>query len=233
MRDSISKKDLFYSKGLYFIDNNMKNSMFLKKLIDLKLLNFFNKENNNFNFLVEQGNFIKYSMKNEFFKNFNTNFYMFLPTTTFYESSDTYLNTENIFKKTIKIISPLNLSKLNWQIIRKFISYVDRNCFTYDNNINKIYNLKNNFLMSKFISFHYFPLDNYNNLYYKVNNKPNKQQISDKYNIKKIKLYNVKPLLLIDDFYIGGTDKYSNFSKIMIECSKTLRLNTTNFNYVI
>ncbi len=53
-----------------------------------------------------------------------------------------------------------------------------------------------------------------------------------KYNFNK-KFFKTKPILFIDDFYIGGNDLYSKFSKIMILCSKYLRLISTNFVYKI
>ena len=48
----------------------------------------------------------------------------------------------------------------------------------------------------------------------------------------KSKIFETKSKFWLDDFYIGGKDLYSRFSIVMIECSKSFRLESTNFNYI-
>ena len=46
-------------------------------------------------------------------------------------------------------------------------------------------------------------------------------------------MFKTKTILWLDDFYIGGRDLFSKFSKVMIQGSKYLRFSATNFIYKI
>ena len=48
----------------------------------------------------------------------------------------------------------------------------------------------------------------------------------------KLKVICSKTNFWLDDFYLGGKDIYSRFSSVMIECSKSFRIENTNFNYI-
>jgi len=234
----ISQKDLKESSGFFFLDNNISNSILLKKLIELKLLNFIDNENfeniDEGKFLIEQNKFLKYSLKNNFKKIYTVNSYVFLPSTIFYENSGTYLNTETLYKKVVKIIPPLGLVKSNWKILRNFISYTNQLQYFNENISNISFNVKSLSSLTKFMSFFLFPLNNFSNpFFYNSTLKKNQIKFIENYKIRSKKFFNTKPILWIEDFFIGGKDDYSILSKVMIECSKNLRLANTNFKFLI
>ena len=77
----------------------------------------------------------------------------------------------------------------------------------------------------------YFPissLSNYN-LFYKESINLSKITFNFK---TKLKFTKNKTNFWLDDFYLGGKDIYSRFSSVMIECSKSFRIENTNFNYI-
>jgi len=55
----------------------------------------------------------------------------------------------------------------------------------------------------------------------------------NKFKLKKNKIFKTKLKLWLHDFYIGGKDSYSKYSLTMINCSKSYRIEKTNFNYNI
>ena len=218
--------------GLYFIDLKL-NSIEFNQLINMKLLNLIFIENQS-KLLLELQNTPKTSILNDAHKNFNCSSIIKLPNKTFFETSNVFMNNHGQFKKTIKVVSPLNKSKENWQIIRKISSsllninflssYVKKDRVTFD--------VKNFLNFLKFSSFNFFPVSSINNnsIFYKENSNRNLTLLNNR--VKK-KNYNTKHIYWIEDFYIGGRDNYSSFSSIMIECSYSFRKEDTNFKYII
>ena len=90
----------------------------------------------------------------------------------FYENEETFINTEGLIKKTVKLIFKKQ-TKNNWQILRKFFRHF-KNKLTFLNkkdnqtiffNAKKISNFKN------FISFQYYATQNLTNLNFYLNIK--------------------------------------------------------------
>jgi len=230
---SFNEFDFTTSTGFYFIDTNLSNE-FIYKFIELKLLKYINFEQIENNFVIEQGNFLSKLINKK--NNFNSYINFNLPNTVFFENSGTYYTTEGIFKKTFKVVSPFKQSKSNWQILRKLIFYTKKINFltTFNSNNKIIFNYKVNSNFIKFINFQYFPLTNYNSTILPTNTLKNNIFFKNSdFKLLNKKIFNNKPILWIEDFYIGGKDIYSKFSKVMIECSKSLRLEKTNFKYLI
>ncbi len=225
----LKETDVIQSSAYYFISENFNNEYF-SKLLEIKLLNYINNENEYF--ILEQNN-LKPNVLNYFLqKNIHLNSYIYLPSKNFFESSGIYLNTEGFFKKTVKMLPSINQTKDDWKIIRQ-LSIFFKNNLNYKNN--KIsYTAYNLIDLIKFIGLNFFPIVNYNNPIYYLNNKiSRKYKITNKFKNLKTKILNTKTVLWIDDFYIGGKDNYSQISKVMIECSKNERILHKNFNYLI
>lgn len=227
----IRNNDFNNSTGIFFIEANC-NSNNIKKCLELKLLNFIIKPDYNNKFIIEQ-NIISYTNLNKLLKkNFGKYCFVNLPITSFFEEKGFYLNTEGVLKKSIKVIPSLKQCKNNWQIIRKLFIYLSKiefnnniinyNCYNYNDTINYI-NL--NYLTNTTYNKNLITTYNFN--YQKYNVKTNN------FNILTQKIFKTKTVLWIDDFYLGGKDLYTKFSKVMIECSKSLRLNNTNFQLII
>jgi hypothetical protein len=150
-----------------------------------------------------------------------------LPNKVFFEDRIVLQNNLGSFKKSIKILNTTSKAKTNWQIIRKLISHLNHI------NENKIihYEFNNYYNLKKYISFNYFPVISFNLSFHENSFSRNLYFPPEKH--KNIKFYNTKTKLWLDDFYIGGKDLYTKFSLVMIECSKSFRLESTNFNFII
>ncbi len=235
--DSLSVNDLNSSNGLYFL-NSSSRALNLKKIINLKLLKY-KQSSNDFlpKFCLEQNNGILDSPAGKFNSSYKTCNYINLPNSAFFESNATFLNTEGIIKKTIKLLSTNKQVKEDWQIIRKIFSCSKK--ITYLNNTrdNSIINFNNNNL-TKFRSFTNFLYVATSGITSKSNIFSSKTQ--NIYDIKftnllkfnKSKIYNTKLKIWINDFYIGGKDPYSKYSSTMIKCSRIFRKDRTTFTHI-
>lgn len=229
---SISEQDLKKSFGMYFL-NNSSFSANINKIIELKLLNYFQAENCHNQILLEQ-NSENLPNQNTFFNKIKTTYPLInLPNNIFFETSGSYLNTEGIFKKSLKIIPSLHKSKEDWYILRKFLAYSKKITYVSSEKINDriCYNSNNLYDFKNYINFNYYATKSLNSLAFYLNTKINSFSIShNKFNFTAKKIFNTKFKFWLDDFYIGGKDNYSILSSTMVECSLIFRLETTNFN---
>lgn len=235
----ISIKDLKNNFGMFFINLKQENSN-LKKIINLKILNYSN-EIGNFNlpkFCLESNNGLDPSILKKFSKNNSYKIYNYinLPNATLFESTNTFLNNEGVFKKNIKIMNSPNQTKEDWQIVRKLFAYSKKINFISKPRNNKLLTFKNS-NANKFKSFLNLLMFSNNTITnFTTNNKTscyNLNNLKFIYKNKQSKLYSTKFKLWLNDFYIGGKDFYSKNSTTMISCSKQLRIFSSNFKYII
>lgn len=234
---SITENDLKDTAGLYFI-NMQPDSHKLKKLTKIKLLNYLNNKLNWPTYSLEQNCGIKnneLTFLNKTLSNFNT---YFLPSSNFFESSGTFINTEGQFKKSIKFISSEYQTKEDWQIVRKIFSNSSKITFIANeskksNNLITI-NLNNFNNFKKFVNYIFFATSNITNNYSVITNNIKKTNLNISLNFKpkKNKIFSTKLKIWINDFYIGGNDPYSRYSTTMINCSTNLRLDKNNFSHI-
>lgn len=231
----LSINDLKKSLSLYFLNINKITSN-IRKLLELKLLNFLEIENTFPNLLIEQNNGFVNKLVYNSNKLLNTSIYLNLPNNTFFESTNTYVNTEGLLKQNIKFLSSFKQSKDDWQIIRKIFSNSKKIDFLTNMNWNnKIeYNCNNLFYFKSFTKFKLFASENLlKSEILNINMSSNIYLPIKKYKHYKIKIQNTPLKLWLDDFYIGGKDLYSSYSITMINCSFVLRKTKTNFTYFI
>ena len=236
--DSLSVNDLNSSNGLYFL-NSSSRTLNLKKIINLKLLKY-EPSNNDFlpKFCLEQNNGILNSLVSNFNSSYKTCNYINLPNNTFFESNATFLNTEGIIKKTIKLLSTNKQTKEDWQIIRKMFSCSKKIAYLNNTRYNSIISF-NNSNLTKFKSFTNFLYAATSGITSKSNTFSSKTQSI--YSIKfanllkfnKSKINNTKLKIWINDFYIGGKDPYSKYSSTMIKCSRIFRKDQTTFAHIV
>jgi len=228
----LTLKDLTHFNFIYIVNANINNVANLKKITESRLLNFkYFGETYKKNLFINQtfnassDNFSKYLK----FKN-----YLYLPTGVFFENQEVFINTEGLIKRTNKLISKKK-TKNDWQLLRKFIKHLsvtttltnskDQKTFI-NKNTNNIFNFKN------FISFQFYATQTLTNLSFYLGIKNQKFNIYKKFNTFKpasIKVLNTKLKYWLDDFYIGGKDKFCQNSLILIRCSTNYKLQTTNF----
>ena len=235
----ISIKDLKNNFGMFFINLKQENSN-LKKIINLKLLNYSN-EIGDFNlpkFCLESNNGLNSAILKKFSGNNSYKIYNYinLPNATLFESTNTFLNNEGVFKKNIKIMNSPNQTKEDWQIVRKLFAYSKKINFISKPINNKLLTFKNS-NANKFKSFLNLLMFSNNTITnFTTNNKTSCYDLNNLkfiYKNKQSKLYSTKFKLWLNDFYIGGKDFYSKNSTTMISCSKQLRIFSSNFKYII
>lgn len=223
----ISKDDFVKSLGIYLLNINSISSN-LKKILELKLLNYYSNEYFTPKILLKQNNGFDFDKTL-----FNSNTYINLPNNVFFSTNSTYLTSDGSFKQNIKFLSSTKQTKDDWQIIRKLFSKTKNiNFFS-----NQSWNTKLSFNCNNFFKF-----KSYSNLLFLANNiltKFNKLNVSKKkvllnykYKTSKVKIYNTPLRLWLDDFYIGGKDLYSKHSITMINCSNILKKTQSNFIHI-
>ena len=223
---SFSIKDMSSYSSILFIDNDFITPN-IKKLIELRLLDFidFNKKNQ---LMIEIHNIFKSNFIPLIKSIFNSSAYINLPNKTFFEDNVIIQNNLGNYTKTIKVLNSNTQSRTNWQIIRKLKSILSQE-FLFDSTLS--FNFSKVKLYQNFIGFQYLPVNSLMNssFFFKSNFSLNNYIHIKK---SKSKFFETKSKFWLDDFYIGGKDLYSRFSIVMIECSKSFRLESTNFNYI-
>jgi NADH-quinone oxidoreductase subunit G len=231
--DTFSIKDFKNSRGIYLI-NTPITSISIQKILELKLLDYFYVAENSNLVLIEQDSIASglTNLKTNNYYNFYS--YLFLPTNVFFETSNTYINTEGLVKKTLKSISTTHDTKSDWQIIRKFFSYSNTFlCIGGINSINKKiqFDCDSLFNFKSYISFLYYSSENLTNLsFYLIVKNTSFDLMQTKYKSSVSKVYNTIFKRWLDDFYLGLNNTYSSYSYTMVECSATFRKVLTNFN---
>ena len=119
---TIKSKDLKNATGIYFINNSFSTSN-VKKLLNFKLLNFFQDYTCTNKILITQNSNLDMKLIAQMKEGFRFKTHVHLPNNVFFESSGAYLNTEGRANKVTKIINPSGQTKNDWQIIRKLFSY--------------------------------------------------------------------------------------------------------------
>ena len=225
----LSSSDISNYSTLLFIDNDFSTPT-IKKLIELKLLNYINFNNKN-KMIIELHNIFKGKFLESLKKSLDCNTYVNLPNKVFFENSLVIQNNSGNYTKTVKVLNSNKKSKSNWMIIRKLKSNLDKLFFSNSGSsiLSFNYNNPNNFL--NFVSFQHLPVNSLlkNSFFFKseisLNNfLPLKEA--------KSKIFLTKTKFWIDDFYIGGKDLYSKYSIVMIECSGSFRSESTNFKFI-
>lgn len=234
---SISDIDFLNNGGFYCMNINV-NDLNFKKVINLKLLNYFNEITKAPTFYIEQNSGFPRTISKQFSNNYKMYQYINLPNNVFFESTGTFLNTEGIFKKNIKFIPTIKQTREDWQIIRKLFANTKKISFLTNTKYNTIltYNNKTFLKYKNFIGFLYFTNQVLNNKNYYMNKETSitlNLNVYNTFKTKKSRIFTTKLKLWLHDFYIGGKDLYSRYSLTMINCSKTYRLEKTNFNYNI
>jgi len=107
---TIKNKDFRNSAGIYFINSSFSTSN-IKKLLNLKLLNFFQNYKHKNKLLITQDSNLEVTQLAKLKKSFDATNHLHLPNTVFFENSGTYINTEGNINKVVKIITPLGQAK--------------------------------------------------------------------------------------------------------------------------
>ena len=222
---NLKKNELNKIAGLFFINNNSKTMLMFNNIIELQLLNYFDSINAN-TFLIEQNSECLALQETGKINILN---YLYLPNNVFFESFGSYINTTGETKKTSKIVSSMQNTKDDWQILRKIFGSLQKINYLSNNKYNTLigYSCNNLFNFKNFTNFLFLTTKSLskNSAYLKNEN----QKFKLKKKFKKFKLMNTQFKKWIEDFYIGGFDNYSKNSKTMTSCSIVLRNYSVTF----
>lgn len=231
---SLNLKDLKFVSFLYFINLATNHLANFRQIIKLNLLNYtaYKQKKVFADLIIEQN----YSKKNTDLHTptvLNVNKYVHVPTSVFYENSETFVNTEGFFKRTLKIISG-GRGRDNWLILRKLFRNFKKKILSLDEKNNKLifFNSNKNINFKNFMLFQYSAVKNLTNLSYILSLKTAPvifKNIITNYRITFKKIQNTKFKYWLDDFYMNGKDGYSQNSLILTKCSIILRSEITNF----
>jgi NADH-quinone oxidoreductase subunit G len=189
---TIKANDLKKTAGIYFINNSFSSSN-IKKLLSLKLLNFFQNYNYNNKMLITQTSSLDTKLIMLLKKGFNISNHLHLPNTVFFEGSGTYLNTEGNVCKVTKVVKPLGQAKSDWQIIRKMLSYSKKTFFLTNplKNNNLAFNSERFSYFKNYLEFQHYALSKLSNLAFSLFKVVTAcPQNIFKFKAKRAKLYN-------------------------------------------
>lgn len=95
-----------------------------------------------------------------------------------------------------------------------------------------MFNSRNIRQFKNYAGLQYYAVSNLNNLTFQFLRKVTKFHLENlKFKSAQKKLFKSQLRFWLNDFYIDGKDVNSKYSSTMIQCSKLLRLNNTNFKY--
>ena len=256
---SFNTKDLINLNSLYLINVHVSKLPNIEKIIQIKFLNF-TKQNflelNSKNIIINQNVNTENSryldsksatahLPSIFFEDLcgfaavekdsyyqeKTNNYFYLPTSMFFESNQSFINTEGFIKRNNKVIFGKKI-KNSWQILRKFLkNFQKKTLFLLNKDKNLIsFNIDNTLNFKNYVSLHFSATQNLTNLNYYLNIKNKTFYITNKvFKTENKKIFNNKLKYWLDDFFTGGKDDFSQNSLILINCSTILRTESTNF----
>jgi NADH-quinone oxidoreductase chain G len=228
---SLTEKDLLNNFGIYFI-NLAENNANFKKIINIKLLNYIKTDDQNSKVIIEHNNSkVSFSLNKKIYNSYS---YLNLPNSNFFESKGSYLNTEGIFKSTVKVVSSPSLVKEDWKIFQKILQYSGQISYMSNLKFNNLifFNSISYVQFKSFIGFLYYPsysLQKTNRELTRIKMKNTTFIKNDKFKIGRMKIYDTILKVGILDFYIGGKDFYSPSSVTMVKCSKSFRESFINF----
>lgn len=222
---TLSLNDLNNFNSLYLINISVNNLTNFNKLTELQILNYSSKGSMSNMLFLNQSKESDFKINSLFSEKSQL---LHLPSTTFYENEETFINTEGFIKRTQKLIFKKK-AKNNWQILRKILNSFNSKISINKNelinyNITKLLNFKN------YTYFHYQAAQSLTNLNFYLNIKNESFTIlNNKFKQKRLKTKLTKLKYWLDDFFNGGKDEYSNKSLVLANCSKILRTKSTNF----
>jgi hypothetical protein len=228
---SLTEIDLLNNFGIYFI-NLSENNANLKKIINIKLLNYIKPNDQTSKVIIELNNSKASGSLNK--RIYNSYSYLNLPNANFFESKGSYLNTEGVFKSTAKVVSSPGLVKEDWNIFQKILQYSGQISYISNFKFNDLifFNSISYSQFKSFIGFLYYPsysLQKSNRELTRIKMKNTIFIKNDKLKIGRMKTYNTLLKVGVLDFYIGGKDCYSPSSLTMVKCSKSFRESFINF----
>ena len=228
---SLTLKDLLSFSSLYSLNVNLNSVASINTITKSRLLRY--KNSNNF---LNEHLFVNQSFEssiNNSFQQISFKNYLYLPKSTFFETQETFINSEGFRKLGSKLIFRKN-QKSDWQLLRKFAHnlniFGNVSCIKDDQIL--FYNSKSLFDFKNFVNFHFQATRNLttlNDYVVDLNQKFVIYKKFDRFKNVEFKLNSAKLKYWLDDFYTGGKDTFCQNSLTLTRCSANYRLQVTNF----
>jgi NADH dehydrogenase/NADH:ubiquinone oxidoreductase subunit G len=228
---TLNQVDLTQFSSVYFINLTTYSNIFINKILKANLIYL--------KFIIpwigkvylNQNYYENFDFHSKYFtKKFDK--YLYLPIKMFFETKDTFLNTEGLIKNSNELITKTQ-TKSSWKIIRNIFNLKKKKLSHVNTKTNAKINLDlTNYKFKVFINLMYKTTKSLNKSLLLINNQNTNQFYNNKIKllkIKKIKFFNTKIKLWLNDFFTGGKDEFSRNSLTMIKCSNINRLQSTNF----
>ena len=156
-----------------------------------------------------------------------------MPNGLFLEDSETFINTQGLIKRTTKLIDFKKEAKNNWQITRKFHTESRKLAVFNHQKDNKliVFNNTSLFNYKSYVNLTLYVARTLNSLgfYLNTQNEPINKTLNTSIKATKVRLFDTKLKAWLDDFFSGEKDFFTRNSTVLADCSKTLRVNSTNF----
>ena len=226
--DGFSAKDLTSSTILYFLHAHLASNSNIKKATEINLLNILLKKRYRKVQVIDQNCLRKINRK--FARNAAS--YYCAPTRTFFETEETYLSSEGVLKRTMKLFLTKNIMT-TWQTLLLIVKYLNKN--TKPLNLKSYhgltYNIKGYLGFKIFTHLHSYVTQHLTNINYYLTSRISAMCFYRGARFKKtpakLKCYKMK--FWLEDFFTGGKDEYSKHSAVLASCSNVLRLESKNF----
>jgi len=234
----LTATDLNSFSVLYMINSITSSTPNIKKIIELKALDDVQKRLattcHKCRLLLEQNSTNQKNLTfleelNSIEKRYPE--YFFLPSNIFYENEETYINTEGVFKRTTKLISRKK-TRSNWQTLRKLLGHLKSNLtfLNYQENSTISYSIKRAAGFKNYTNFQFYATQSLTSLsFYSCTRTRPFTIYSNEFKQKSGKIFSTKLKYWLDDFFSGGKDEFSQKSLVLTNCSRILRLESTNF----
>lgn len=221
---SLSINDLSKITGIYLIGNTSRSHNIIESYIEHSFLSE-QSINKNPSFFIEQ------TCANSLFpQDLYLNYYK-LFSSSFFETSASYITANGLQKSVTKAVNLNNNTKEDWQILRKIFGLISKISFVSIKNNLINFSLKTLHQFKNFINFMYRTTQTLTDLAYYLNTS-SQIYIIDQRNTLKASFYLTQLKRWIKDFYTGGFEYYSRNSKTMINSSINLRKCTITFNTI-
>jgi hypothetical protein len=236
--NSIKSTDLINYNIIYFF-NSPLYIFSIKKFLELKTLKFLNFKNDyktrSLKTVIYQNPVSKNnSWIDRILKKSNAvQSYFSISTKNFYNSTETYINTEGYAKKSSNVVASNSDFKNDWKFLRRIFKHTKKDIeFTKDLKDKKriFFKSKNPTKFKNYLAFHFLPIKVYTRTLFcqLIENKSFINKANNFFFLLN-KSFNSKIILWLQDFYLGNRDLYSRHSKTMVKCSLYIRSSKLNF----
>lgn len=220
-------KDLLSFSSLYIINVNVKNVANFKKVLESRII-----QHKTLKKLESKKLVVNQNLKSDFSKIMESNL-LYFPNHLFFDTQETFINTEGLIKRSTKLLSRQN-SKTDWQLIRKIVQTWSSVSSLHNLKINAVlfFTSNNLFDFKNFISFQFHASKTLTNANFYLMDKAQKFSIYKNFSrflSSTIKLENTKLKYWLDDFYTGGKDKFCHNSLTLVRGSLHHKVQSDNF----